>query len=69
MKQLNTSVQEFITYLEVEKRYASNTIRNYTHCLQQFIEFIHDNHVRPLIEEISLKNISAFREYIYKRHF
>lgn len=67
MKQLNTSVQEFITYLEVEKRYAPNTIRNYTHCLQQFIEFVHDNHVRPLIEEITLKNISAFRESIYQR--
>ena len=66
MKQLNTSVQEFITYLKVEKNYSDNTIRNYNHCLNEFIEFLHLND-RFELDYVNLKCVSAFRESIYKR--
>ena len=43
MSRLERQISEFLNWLEVEKRYSSETIRGYRIDLQQFHEFLDEN--------------------------
>ena len=64
MKGLNIAIREFLAYLEVEKNYSKNTVRNYTHCLRSFLAYVTSLESRPTVRAFRLKNISKFRKHL-----
>lgn len=64
MNNLNQVVNEYITYLTVEKNYSRCTIRNYQHCLNSLVKWLHAGNIPLAISSFNLKNISRFRSYL-----
>lgn len=60
------SIEKFISYLTVEKRYSELTIRNYSHDIECFSEWIMDNYA---LEEFDAGRVTVddVREWIVKR--
>jgi len=57
---LNKLIQQFIIYLEIEKGYSAETIRNYNFYLKRFCNWVKN----PDISEISSKNIKDYRLFL-----
>jgi len=62
MKKLPVAVREFTTYLKVEKNYSENTIRNYSHCLNEMLSFFHARDFPLTFSSFKPKNLSLFRK-------
>jgi len=51
----------YLTYLEVERQVSQYTIRNYSHYLHRFVEFVEDRNLDKHPKVIDLELISQFR--------
>ena len=63
MSRLERQISEFLNWLEVEKRYSSETIRGYRIDLQQFHEFL-DGNDQECMEDLDQINRNVIRSYL-----
>jgi len=63
MSNLEKDLQDFLTYLEVEKQRSLLTIRNYGYYLQRFINFAKERAVTRS-EEITLPLVNKYRQML-----
>ena len=64
---LNSLVNDFLEYLEVEKSLSSLTIRDYRLYLKRFIDWMKDNQIPLFPQNIDLNLIRKYR--LYLAHF
>jgi site-specific recombinase XerD len=60
---LSNKIDKFIDYLEFNKKYSPLTIRNYSHYLKQFINFVKNEKINSL-NDIDQKLIVKFKEHL-----
>jgi site-specific recombinase XerD len=61
---IETLVNEFLEYLEIEKNYSQLTIRQYKHYLFRFIEWLTDNSITLIPENVNKETIRKYRLYL-----
>lgn len=62
--ELNSKIDEFLEYLEVEKGSSPLTIRNYKHYLTRFSGFLKDSGIRLSPKDINPEIVRQFRVYL-----
>ncbi|QLE68982.1 Site-specific tyrosine recombinase [Furfurilactobacillus rossiae] len=68
--QLETDwVKLFLTYLQVERRYSTNTVTAYKEDLQEFIQFMKDNGGLKSFSTIDHLDIRVYLSYLYDAHY
>ena len=63
------AVEEFLSYLENEKGYSSNTVSNYLHDINDFNNFIKSEKIAKDILHISMRHPSYYISYLSKQGF
>lgn len=61
--QAQKAVYSFLEYLEVERNASPLTIRNYTHYLKRFVNFLSDKKINSL-EDVDQEAIRAYRVFL-----
>jgi integrase/recombinase XerC len=65
---LNSAIQNFLEYCEIEKSYSQHTIDSYRLALAQFYDYLTDEDIeQPVIEEISAHDISPFLGWLHDK--
>jgi integrase/recombinase XerD len=62
---ITSLVDEFLFFLETQKKYSPLTIRNYSHYLNRFCNFCGKNKITK-ISEISEECIDKYKQYLFK---
>lgn len=60
--------EEFLKYLDVEKRYSSKTIQNYDIDLTQFINYLKNNNIFN-IKEVTYEVLRKYLEFLYEQKY
>ena len=61
-------IEEFLKYLELEKKYSSKTIENYSIDLEQFKEFLKSINIFN-IKDVSYEILRKYLEYLYENKY
>ena len=61
-------IEEFIKYLELEKRYSSKTIENYNIDLEQFTNYLKSINIFS-IKDVSYEVLRKYLEYLYENKY
>jgi len=67
MKTLQTHIDDFLRYLDVEKNSSKLTIREYRRYLRTFRQWFDQNYPDSTIEDLDMPIIRAFRVYLSER--
>lgn len=59
---LESLIDEFLEYCEIERGHSELTINNYRHYLSRFLEFIKKNNPKP--SDITLERVRKYRLYL-----
>lgn len=57
-------IDDFLSYLEVEKGSSPLTVRNYRHYLRRFAKWMKDRGIRQELEDINNDVVVAYRQYL-----
>src|SRR3989344_1075402 len=66
LSELEAKIDEFLDYLGVEKGSSPLTIRNYSHYLGRFVNWLDSKKIKPVLASISPQNIHDYRIYLSK---
>lgn len=58
-------MSEFKNYLLIDKKYSNLTIDNYMYCLNQYYEFMKNNHLN--LDDIKRNDIKSYMDYLKKQ--
>jgi len=64
---LQTHIDDFLRYLDVEKNSSKLTIREYRRYLRTFRQWFDQNYPNSTIEDLDMPKISAFRVYLSEK--
>jgi len=67
-RDLKKLTADFLGYLAVEKSLSPLTIRDYRHYLKRFLQWLDDNNIQPLPENINLELFHNYRLYLAEFH-
>ena len=65
---MNKLLEQFISYIEIEKRYSFNTVKNYERDLEEFTSFLNKEAINN-IKEIDYKIIRLYLNYMYQKKY
>lgn len=64
LTELEKKVFEFLEHLEIEKGYSPLTLRNYTHYLNRFVNWLKKEGIRMQLADINPEIVRQFRVYL-----
>ena len=64
MNLIKKCIDDFITYLDLEKNYSPRTIENYKRWLYRFYDFMEVVQNKKYIEQIQAMDILSFRSFL-----
>ncbi len=65
---IETAIEKFLNYCDIERNYSENTIITYSIALKQFVEYLTKEYdLVPAIEEIDYKTIRPFIPFLYQQ--
>ncbi|MEK7182577.1 MAG: site-specific tyrosine recombinase/integron integrase [Patescibacteria group bacterium] len=62
--ELKNLINQFFEYLEIERNVSPLTIRNYSHYLRRFLEWLAKQTSSPAISDINNENVRQYRVYL-----
>lgn len=62
--ELQNLIRDFLEYIEVEKGVSKLTVRNYSHYLERFFQWIIEEGIAPSLSEITQQNVRQYRLYL-----
>jgi len=62
--EIEFKINEFLEYLEVEKGFSPLTIRNYSHYLRRFLNWLKSEGIRLQLKDINPELVRQFRVYL-----
>jgi integrase/recombinase XerC len=65
---MNKYLEQFINYIEIEKRYSFNTVKNYERDLEDFYSFLNKEAIDS-IKAIDYKVVRLYLNYMYQKKY
>jgi integrase/recombinase XerC len=65
---MNKYLEQFINYIEIEKRYSFNTVKNYERDLEDFYDFLNKEAIDS-IKNIDYKVVRLYLNYMYQKKY